>query len=277
MDNQLAMYDDQRAALEIRSQVNQIQNLMKFVLKEGEHYGIIPGVQKPSLMQSGAEKICLMFHLVPHYEMVKEPIEGMPGHREYTCTCSLYDSDGVKRGEAVASCSTMESRYRWRDGWEDTGEPIPGDARDRKQEYRKKGLGMKKVNGAWLWVRFLDRQENPDIADQWNTVCQMAQKRAFVRAVRSATAASDIFTQDIEEVPQYVEATYEAPVEPRPTVSDDDRAELANLAETVQRAGYDIESGKRQIWSAYKSGGIAAARDYVSSIIQPDEPQVIDF
>jgi hypothetical protein len=54
MDNQLAMYDDQRAALEIRSQVNQIQNMMKFVLKEGEHYGIIPGVQKPSLMQSGA-------------------------------------------------------------------------------------------------------------------------------------------------------------------------------------------------------------------------------
>jgi hypothetical protein len=60
-------------------------------------------------------------------------------------------------------------------------------------------------------------------------------------------------------------------------MSDDEKAELANLAEMVQRAGYDIESGKRQIWSAYKSGGISAARDYVSSVIQTEEQQVIDF
>ena len=280
MDNQLAILDDQRAAMEVRSQVNQIQNLMRLVLKEGEHYGVIPGVQKPSLMQPGAEKICFMFHLVPHYDITKEPIEGLPGHREYTCTCSLYDSDGVKRGEAVASCSTMESRYRWRDGWEDTGQPIPSDARDRKQEYRKQGLGMKKVNGAWLWVRFIDRQENPDIADQWNTVCQMAQKRAFVRAVRSATAASDIFTQDIEEIP-YVESSYEVPVqtpaEPKPAMSDDERAELANLADMMGRAGYDVDSSKKQIWEAYKNGGIENARAYVNGIVIPSEPMVVDF
>lgn len=274
MANQLVMYDDELPAYEVRSQVNQIQTLMKLVLQEGEHYGKIPGVQKPTLLQPGAEKICLMFHLVPHYEIVKESIDGMPGHREYTVTCSLYDSDGVKRSEAVASCSTMESRYRWRDGWEDTGEPIPRDARDRKQEYRKKGFGMKKVNGNWIWVRFLDRQENADIADQWNTVCQMAQKRAFVRAVRSATAASDIFTQDIEEVP-YVESTYEVPEQespkpaepPKPSMTDDERAELANLVDTMVRANYDATSSKREIWERYKNGGIDGARAYVSSAV----------
>jgi hypothetical protein len=44
--------------------------------------------------------------------------------------------------------------------------------------------------------------ENEDIADVFNTVLKMGKKRAFVDAVLSATAASDIFTQDIEEMKQ---------------------------------------------------------------------------
>lgn len=272
MDDQLAVVDDRRAAMEVRSQVNQIQYLLNAILRKGEHYDTIPGTQKLTLMQSGAEKIAYMFHLVPDYKMEKESIEGFPGHREYTCTCTLY-KDGVRVGTAIASCSTMESRYRWRDGYEDTGQPIPSDARDRKQEYRRQGFGMKKVNGNWVWVRFIERQENPDIADTWNTVCQMAQKRAFVRAVRSTTAASDIFTQDIEDVPaEYVQSDYEVPN------VDEDRAELGNMVDTLVRAGYEQSSCRRHIWDAYKGGGIAAARDYVSTLIVTDvAPDSVDF
>ncbi len=284
---QLAKMDSQMAAFEVRQQVNQIQYLLSTVLIEGEHYAVIPGTSKPTLMQSGAEKIGYMFHLVPHYESVKEPVEGYPGHREYTCTCSLY-KNGEKIGEAIASCSTMESRYRWRDGYEDTGEPIPSDAREHKQEYRRRGYGMKKVNGNWLWVRYIERQENPDIADTWNTVLQMAQKRAYVRAIRSTTAASDIFTQDIEDVPVELvgvedgqSQAYEVPSQPTP--SDADKEELARLVESCVSAGWDRKSIRREMWKAYKlNGGIDAARAYASQVmssqqVQDVEPADIDF
>ena len=38
-----------------------------------------------------------------------------------------------------------------------------------------------------------------------NTILKMAEKRAFVSAVLIATGASDIFTQDIEDIPEMVE------------------------------------------------------------------------
>jgi hypothetical protein len=60
---------------------------------------------------------------------------------------------------------------------------------------------MKKIAGQWAWVKYQDaaRQENPDIADVYNTVLKMAKKRALVDATITACAASDIFTQDMEE------------------------------------------------------------------------------
>lgn len=44
-----------------------------------------------------------------------------------------------------------------------------------------------------------ERVENIDIADTYNTVLKMAKKRAHVDAILTVTAASDIFTQDLEE------------------------------------------------------------------------------
>lgn len=158
-----------QGALEVREQVNQIQYLMKEVLKDGEHYGTIPGCgNKPTLLQSGAEKIAYMFHLIPTYEVIRSDLGS--GHREYEVTCTLAHRDtGQGVGVGVGICTTMESKYRFK--------------------YKK---------------------ENPNIADTWNTVLKMAKKRAFVDAVKSTTAASDIFTQDIEDMPHSVAVT--APV-----------------------------------------------------------------
>jgi hypothetical protein len=43
------------------------------------------------------------------------------------------------------------------------------------------------------------RVEVPDIGDSYNTILKMAKKRAYIDAILSATAASDIFTQDLED------------------------------------------------------------------------------
>lgn len=170
----LAVAPEQKGALEVREQVNQIQYLMRNVLQKGTHYDTIKGCgPKPVLLQPGAEKIAYMFHFVPTYEVQREDFGN--GHRSYDVTCKLTyrDEQGAERvvGYGMGECSTLESKYRYRNEWNN---------------------GQK------------HRIENPDIADVWNTVMKMAKKRAFVDAVKSTTAASDIFTQDIEDMPAYL-------------------------------------------------------------------------
>ena len=55
-------------ATAIKAQVQLIQQVMKEVMQKDEHYGVIPGTLKPSLLKSGAEKLCLTFRLDPQYD-----------------------------------------------------------------------------------------------------------------------------------------------------------------------------------------------------------------
>ena len=99
----------------------------------------------------------------------------------------------------------MESKYRYRDGTEPTEIEIPHAWWDKNlsKKARKELLPakhtVKKIDGEWLVVKSLGKVENHDIADQWNTVLKISKKRAFVDANITACAASDIFTQDMED------------------------------------------------------------------------------
>jgi len=65
------------------------------------------------------------------------------------------------------------------------------------------------------------RVENTDLADTYNTVLKMAKKRALVDATLTATAASDIFTQDLEDYtpPEVAEAVRTGVVPPQPSIA----------------------------------------------------------
>lgn len=197
---------DERSVQDVTNQVAKIQDLMKHVMHRDEHYGVIPGTgKKPSLLKAGAEKLCFVFRLTPEFTIDKDDLPD--GHREYRIKCSLRSmGSGVIVGEGVGSCSTMESKYRYRNtsDYEITDLPIPRDAKEKKAEYRKQGFGMKQIDGAWCWVKYKSegKAENPDIADTYNTVLKMAKKRAHVDATITACAASDIFTQDVEDFQQ---------------------------------------------------------------------------
>jgi hypothetical protein len=153
----------------IVQQVVAIQSVMNSVMKDGTHYGTIPNCgDKPTLLKPGAEKLCMMFRLAPSYKIDRADFDG--AHREYEVVCTLTSMEtGQVISQGVGSCSTMESKYRYRKDWDHKVGNKPG------------------------------RMENPDIADTYNTVMKMAKKRAMVDATLSATAASDIFTQDIED------------------------------------------------------------------------------
>lgn len=189
----------------IKHQIQVIQEVMRDAMVKDTHYGVIPGTDKPTLLKAGAEKLSLTFRLSPTYVVTRLDLQN--GHREYEVRCTLtHIPTQAIFGEGVGTCSSMESKYRYRNisDFELTGEPIPKDSKERKAEYRKQGFGMKKVNGNWEWVKYKDseKQEHPDIADTYNTILKMAKKRAHVDAVLTATAASDIFAQDLEDLPQ---------------------------------------------------------------------------
>ena len=200
---------------ELAQRARLIDETYKKIMKKDVHYGVIPGTSsKPSLLKAGAEKLLSLFNLGAMNPVIKETL--LPeGHREYRITIDIkhYPTDKLV-GCGIGLCSTMESKYRYRNvaDYEVTGEVIPRDAKEKKKEYREKGYGMKKVDGEWEWVKYGDseKSENPDIADQYNTVLKMAVKRALVAGTLVVTGASDIFTQDIED---YVDMGESAKVE----------------------------------------------------------------
>jgi hypothetical protein len=181
---------------------------MASVMKEGEHYGKIPGCgDKPALLKPGAEKLSLTFRLAPKYQIKKTDLPN--NHREYEITCRLvHINTGQVFGEGVGSCSTMESKYRWRESQRKCPKCGAAAIIKGKAEYGGGWLCFQKKGGCnakfkdydqTIEGQTLGRVENPDIADQYNTVLKMAKKRAHVDATLTATAASDIFAQDIED------------------------------------------------------------------------------
>jgi hypothetical protein len=193
---------------EVTAQVNLIQNIMREVMHSGEHYGTIPGCgDKKVLMKSGAEKLNLTFRMAPDPKI--EVIVLGNFHREYRVKCVMRSIlTGIILGAGVGSCSTMESKYRWRNAERKC--PIchkPAIIKGKKEFgggwlcYKKKdGCGTQFADGdKTIEDQALGRIENPDIADQYNTCLKMAKKRAMVDAVLTCLAASDIFTQDLDE------------------------------------------------------------------------------
>lgn len=189
---------------ELAQRARLIDETYRKIMKKDVHYGVIPGTSgKPSLYKAGAEKLLSLFNLGTMNPIIEERL--LPeGHREYRIVIDIkhYPTDKLV-GCGIGLCTTMESKYRYRNtaDYEVTGEVIPRDAKEKKKEYRQQGYGMKLVDGSWEWVKYGDseKSENPDIADQYNTVLKMAVKRALVAGTLVVTGASDIFTQDIED------------------------------------------------------------------------------
>jgi hypothetical protein len=205
---------------QVAAQVVKIQELMKLAMKEDEHFGIIPGTNKPTLLKAGAEKLCLMFRLDPQYT-VHEIREGE--HLTVTSTCVLYHvTSGARMGSGMGSCSTRESKYAYRKA--ERVCPTCGKAaiiRGQK-DYgggwvcwkKKEGCGAKFEDGdGAIEKQDSGRVLNVDLPDQYNTVLKMSNKRSLCAAVLNVTAASDIFTQDMEDLQDRMEPVNVTPTD----------------------------------------------------------------
>jgi len=212
--NAVAVYEAiPLSAPQIQAQVNLIQEVMKAVMKDGEHYGKIPGCgDKPSLLKPGAEKLMFTFRLVadPEVEVHELYHPSIMGHREYRVKVKISSQGGVYLGGGIGSCSTMENKYRFRGGEKVfTEDKVPaeywnlkkaGKLEDAQTLIGGPGYGVGKNDGQWMICEFGEKMEHDNPADFYNTCEKMAKKRALVDATLTVTAASDIFTQDIEEL-----------------------------------------------------------------------------
>jgi len=193
---------------QVKAQVAQVQELMKGMMQEGTHYGkSFPNDTKKNLLKPGADKLMFMFRLRPDFE--QEIKELANGHREIITHCKVYHIEsGNKIAEGVGSASTLESKFRYRN----TGRKCPECGKETIKESKYDGGGFycyAKIGGCGAKFdkndpavinQSVGKIENPDIADCYNTVLKISKKRSYVDATITATAASDIFTQDLEDL-----------------------------------------------------------------------------
>lgn len=174
-----------QSAAAVRQHVNLIQEVMQAVMKKDVHYGTIPGTQKPTLYKPGAEVLCATFRLAPSYPITEDL--SRQGVSRYRVTCRLtHQATGVVMGDGMGSCSSEEEKYKWR-------RPVCDEEFEATPETMRR---IKFAKGGYK-----NKQIRTEPADVDNTILKVANKRAFIAAVLNVLAASDIFAQDLEDLP----------------------------------------------------------------------------
>ena len=183
---------------EIKDDVQKIQHVMKAVMKKDIHYGIIPGCSKPTLYKAGSEKILATFKLA--VEPIVEDLSTSDEVKHRITTRITHMQTGTFVGSGIGECSSSEEKYKWRKAvceqeFEETSESR------RREKWVVKYANGKKVwkDGAYVYTQV--KQVRTNIADVANTILKMAKKRSQIDGTLTSTAASDIFDQDLEDLP----------------------------------------------------------------------------
>lgn len=272
----------------VRERVNLIQRVMKSVMKEGTHYGIIPGCEKPSLWKPGSEVLLTTFRIAVSVRVEDLSTEDCFRYRVYVT--GTEQLSGVTVGEGVGECSTNEEKYKWKRCY---------DKREFEQtpETRRK-MKYVTVKGK-EYENMLVRTEPADLS---NTALKMAKKRAQIDFTLTATGASDIFTQDIEDLPDGMLEPLDTPEEtPEQILARKLVAHKAAHDKAVEDHGESIkfikaciasndgaavktewdaigESDQRALWLATDKGGIFTTEErlYIKTKLPKPEPQLTD-
>ena len=176
-----------------------VQDLLKSQMQEDVHFGKIPGTgDKPTLLKSGAEMLRMVFNLrtTCNKDDVEITNEGN-GHKTYEICMHISNKDKEIIATGLGTCSTMESKYKYRSQL--TDRKVPSEYWESRDKALLGGsqYSPKKVKGAWL---ISERVEHDNPADYYNTVKKMAKKRAMADGILTATCSSDLFTQDLEDL-----------------------------------------------------------------------------
>ena len=190
--NELVQYQTEPlTAAQVKAQVQRIQEVMAAVMQKDVHYGIIPGTQKPTLYKPGSEKILSTFRIAAH----PKEIEDLSTNDEIRYRVKVYgvamENDQILFGVGVGECSSSEEKYKWR-------RPVcDGEFNDTPEDRKR----LKWVKGYNEKPDYQIKQVRTNPSDVANTILKMAKKRAQIDMTLTATGASDVFDQDLEDLP----------------------------------------------------------------------------
>jgi hypothetical protein len=206
----LAMLTDEEFATRLAqasSEIDRLEQLQIAIMKDGIDYGAIPGTDKKTLFQPGAQKLNRFARLTPEYDITRHEGDGISRPTvAYIVRCRLINADEAIIGEGYGAANTWEKKHRYR--YNDRSCPECGGAFIRRSgaqdEYdwycwrRQGGCGAQFLPGrASVAIESQPLMvENPDPYDLDNTCVKMANKRAFVAATVQAHACSGQFSQD---------------------------------------------------------------------------------
>ncbi len=223
--------EGKKTLTDMKARINLLQIVMRNVMKKETHYGTIPGCGKPSLWKPGAEIIMAAFNL--SVEPIAEDLSKDDEIR-YRVKVTIKAPNGQIVGSGIGECSSNEEKYKWRKAvCEEEFAETPEDRRRQKwvKPYQKQAFKIAQI------------RTNP--ADLANTILKMAKKRALIDGVLTATAASDIFTQDLEDLPpEYInsekpepQTSKSQPQKPAPQPATDPeeqvRIKITNMLKTI--------------------------------------------
>jgi len=181
---------DPRSVADIKTHLATIMEVMRDVMKPGIHYGTIPGCgDRPTLLKPGAEILKTTFKLSD--KLVCEKAIDCGEEINYRVTALItHAPTGIFVGSGVGECSTLETKYAWREAVSQEEFNATPETHRRQKFWRNRKT---KETGKTQQVRTIP-------ADQANTVLKMAVKRALVASMLNCTACSNVFTQDIEDM-----------------------------------------------------------------------------
>ena len=193
--------------------IKRLRDLQEFVhdaMVEGEDFGKIPGIEKPTLLKPGAEKLAEIYGLTIEPTVTHRLEDWERGFFNYEFRVVLRSRrTGDIIGVGCGSCNSKEATFRWRDARRKCPACGAKAIVKGREEYgggwlcfaKKGGCGAKfQAGDVAIEGQQVGRVENDDIYSVVNTILKRAEKRAVVDAVLRVTRSSALFTQDLEEM-----------------------------------------------------------------------------
>jgi len=234
MNELIPMENRGMTAADVKAGVQLIQQVMATVMIKDIHYGTIPGTPKPTLYKAGSEKILTTFRIAAY----PKEVDDLSTHDEARFRVKvhgIHQPTGMLIGVGIGECSSDEEKFKWR-------KPVCDQEFDETPEDRKRTVWKKAQSGPYQL-----KQVRTNPADVANTILKMAKKRAQIDMTLTATAASDVFDQDLEDLPEGMElGEKKAPLKEPQKKAPEKKAEPsdpAKISEAQRKRFYAIAKG----------------------------------
>ena len=215
----------------LKYQVEMVRQLMHSLMKEGVHYGKVPGSQQPTLLQPGADLLSAHFGINIVCSVDYE--ERTDTSYRVRIKAEAYKNDKLL-GTAFGEASSDEEKYKWRRAVCDEEYELAPES-ERRIKFKMHYGKAEKI-----------KQIRIPVADVSNTILKMAQKRAKVAVIRSVTASSDIFTQDIEDMPAEIIAGNDTPKDIAVKQYSQAQAQAQEQPQPGEENAFDIDTPQPQ-------------------------------